>query len=124
MMNPEATALAYLDAVAKKDLGRLEALVAPDVQFTGPAAQHRGLSNVRAAFERITPIHVRSDIKRVFSDGNDVCVIYDFVTDTVGTLPTIEWIKLDRGRIASIRLYYDQLVWQNMRDEMVRRTQA
>ena len=51
-------------------------------------------------------------------------MIYDFVTDTVGTLPTIEWIKLDRGRIASIRLYYDQLVWQNMRDEMMRRTQA
>ena len=123
-MNPEATVLAYLDAVAKKDLGRLEALVAPDVQFTGPVSQLRGLRDVRAAFERITPIHVRSDIKRVFSDGNDVCVIYDFVTDTAGTLPTIEWLTLANGRIASIKLYYDQVPWLKIREELARRAQA
>ena len=123
-MNPEATVLAYLDAIAKKDLGRLEALVTPDVRFVGPAATRNGFRELREAFERISAIHVRSDIERVFSDGNEVCVIYDFVTDTVGTLPTIEWIKLDRGRIASIRLYYDQLLWQNMREELMRRAQA
>ena len=124
MMNPEATALAYLDAVANKDLGRLEALVAPDVQFTGPASQLRGLRDVRAAFERITPIHVRSDIKRVFSDGNDVCVIYDFVTDTAGALPTIEWLTFESGRIASIKLYYDQVPWLKIREELARRAKA
>ena len=123
-MNPEATVLAYLDAVAKKDLGRLEALVAPDVHFVGPAATRHGLRELREAFERIAAIHVRSDVKRVFSDGNDVCVIYDFVTDTAGTLPTIEWIKLDRGRIASINLYYDQVPWQKMREELARRAKA
>jgi len=123
-MNPEATVLAYLDAVAKKDLGRLEALVAPDVQFIGPAATRNGIRELREAFERIGAIHVRSDIQRVFSDGNEVCVIYDFVTDTAGTLPTIEWIKLDRGRIASIKLYYDQVPWQQMREELARRARA
>jgi ketosteroid isomerase-like protein len=124
MMNPEATALAYLDAVATKDLGRLETLVTPDVQFTGPASQLRGLRDVRAAFERITPIQVRSDIKRVFSDGNDVCVIYDFVTDTAGALPTIEWLTLANGRIASIKLYYDQVPWLKIREELARRAKA
>lgn len=124
MMNPEATALAYLDAIAKKDLGRLETLVAPDVQFTGPVSQLRGFRDLRAAFERISAVHVRSDIKRVFSDGNDVCVIYDFVTDTAGTLPTIEWLTLANGRIANIKLYYDQVPWLKIREELARRAKA
>ena len=124
MMNPEATVLAYLDAIASKDLGRLEALVAPDVQFVGPAATRHGFRELREAFERISAIHVRSDVKRVFSDGNDVCVIYDFVTDTAGTLPTIEWITLDHGRIARINLYYDQVPWLKIREELARRATA
>jgi SnoaL-like domain len=124
MMNPEATALAYLDAVAKKDLGRLESLVTPDVQFTGPVSQLRGLRDLRSAFERISAVHVRSDIKRVFSDGNDVCVIYDFVTDTAGALPTIEWLTCANGRIANIKLYYDQVPWLKIREELARRAKA
>ena len=123
-MNPEATALAYLDAVAKKDLGRLETLVTPDVQFAGPVSQLRGLRDLRAAFERISAVHVRSDIQRVFSDGNDVCVIYDFVTDTAGALPTIEWLTFADGRIASIKLYYDQVPWLKIREELARRAKA
>src|SRR3569623_1655147 len=91
---------------------------------TSPAVRRIGFRELREAFERISAIHVRSDIQRVFSEGDEVCVIYDFVTDTVGTLPTIEWIKLDRGRLASIRLYNDQLLWQNMRDELMRRAKA
>lgn len=123
-MNPEATVLAYLDAVAKKDLGRLESLVTPDVQFTGPVSSLRGIRDLRAAFERISSVHVRSDVKRVFRDGNEVCVIYDFVTDTAGTLPTIEWISVHEGRIANIKLYYDQVPWLKIREELARRAQA
>ena len=122
-MNPEATALAYLDAVAKKDLGRLETLVTPDVQFTGPVSQMRGLRDLRAAFERISAVHVRSDIKRVFSDGAEVCVIYDFVTDTAGALPAIEWLRFEGERIRSIDLYYDQVPWLKLREEITRRAQ-
>jgi hypothetical protein len=92
------------------------------VRFTGPASNLHGIRELRAAFERISSVHVRSDIKRVFSDGNEVCVIYDFVTDTAGTLPTIEWIALENGRIASIKLYYDQVPWLKIREEMARRT--
>ncbi len=123
-MNPEATVLAYLDAIAHKDLGRLEALVAPDVQFVGPAATRRGFRDLREAFERISAIHVRSDVKRLFSDGNEVCVIYDFVTEPAGPVTTIEWITLEHGRIARINLYYDQLPWQKVREELARRATA
>jgi predicted ester cyclase len=118
---PEAVALAYLDAVGKKELDRVASLVDPEVRFTGPMNAYTGIRDLLAAFRNIGAIHVRNDIKRVFSDGNEVCVIYDFVTDTVGALPTIEWLRVENGRIQSINLYYDQVPWMKLREEMARR---
>jgi ketosteroid isomerase-like protein len=118
---PEALALAYLDAFAAKDFARLDALLAPELQFVGPARSFTGARELRAALQRISAVHVRNDVKRVFSDGDEVCVIYDLVTDAVGAVPTIEWIKVVDGRIASIQLFYDQLRWMKVREEMERR---
>lgn len=122
--SPEKVALAYLDAVAKKDLERVESLLAADVRFVGPAMTMTGARELLAAFRRIGAVHVRSDIKRVFSDGDEVCVIYDFVTDTAGPLPTIEWIRVEGGKVRSINLYYDQVPWLKVREELGRRTAA
>jgi hypothetical protein len=121
----EATVREYLSAVGSKDLGRVERLIAPDIEFVGPAMTLAGAGDVLAALRRIGAIHVRSDIKRVFVDGDEACVIYDFVTDTVGVVPTIEWLGFEAGRIRSVRLYYDQVPWQTLRQELARRaTQA
>jgi hypothetical protein len=122
--NNEAIALAYLDAVAKKELDRVAALVAPDVKFVGPAMSFTGAPDLLAAFRRIGAIHVRSDVRRVFSDGDEVCVIYDFVTDTAGALPTIEWLQISGGRVRSINLFYDQVPWLKIREELARRAKA
>jgi hypothetical protein len=122
--SPEAVALAYLDAVGKKELDRVEALVDPEIRFVGPAMTITGAHDLLAALRRIGAIHVRNDVKRVFSDGNEVCVIYDFVTDTVGAVPTVEWLRLEGGRIRSVNLYYDQVPWLKVREELARRAAA
>lgn len=122
--NPEALVRAYLDAIATKRLDELDALLAPDVRFVGPMSNLTGLADVKAAFRRVSSIHVKSDIERLFTDGDEVCVIYDFVTDTIGGLPTVEWIHLRDGRIQSIRIYYDQVPFQRAREEIARRMQA
>lgn len=119
--NNEALALAYLTAMGTKDLARVEALVHPDIRFVGPASTITGVRDLLAAFRRIGAVHVHNDIKRVFSDGNEVCVIYDFVTDTIGALPTIEWMRFDNGKIRSVNLYYDQVPWMTLREELARR---
>ena len=117
----ETVARAYLEAIATKDLARVEALIDPDIRFSGPAMALDGARDVLAALQRISAIHVRNDIKRVFSDGDDVCVIYDFVTDTAGALPTVEWLRFAGGRIRSVNLYYDQVPWLKVREELARR---
>jgi ketosteroid isomerase-like protein len=120
--NPKTLALDYLDAVSKKELARLDGLLAPDLAFRGPASTRSTARDFVGALERIGVIHVRSDVKRVFVDGNDVCVIYDFVTDTpAGVVPTVEWLRVEDGRIRAIDLYYDRVPWKLVMDEIAAR---
>ena len=118
----KTTTLEYLDAVANHQYDKVRALLAPDLQFRGPSVTRTSAEDYLEALKRLGAIHVRNDIKRVFVDGDEVCVIYDFVTDTAaGALPTIEWLRFDGGRIHSIDLYYDQLPWQGAMAAMAER---
>jgi hypothetical protein len=106
-------ALAYLDAVAKQQYDKLEALLAPDLKFRGPVTTRSSAADYIGGLKRLAAVHVGNKVKRVFADGDEVCVIYDFVTNTpAGALATIEWLKFEGGRIQSIDLYYDRLPWQ------------
>jgi hypothetical protein len=69
-------ALAYLGAVAAQDYGKLEQLFAPDLQFHGPAMSRSTAADFIAALKRLAAIHVRNDVKRVFVDGDELCVIF------------------------------------------------
>jgi ketosteroid isomerase-like protein len=115
--------LDYLEAVTKKDFPRLEQLLAPDLKFVGPVMTRTTVQDYLAALTRLSAIHVASTPRRVFVDGNEACVIYDFVTDTpAGSVPVIEWLRFEKGRIRAINLYYDQLPWNGVLDEMKRRS--
>ena len=106
-------ALAYLEAVARQQYDKVDGFLAPDLRFRGPAMTRTSAGEFLAALKRLAAIHVRNDVKRVFVDGDHVCVIYDFVTDTsAGALPAVEWLQFAGDRISSIDLYYDRLPWQ------------
>lgn len=108
-------ALEYLNAVGNQQYERIEALLAPDVKFRGPMMTRTSAAELVGALKRLGAIHVRNEVRRIFADGDEVCVIYDFVTDTpAGALPTIEWLRFAGDRIAAIDLYYDRLPWQTV----------
>jgi hypothetical protein len=44
---------------------------------------------------------------KVFSDGDDACVIYDLKTAPVPNARTFEWYRLRDGKIASISAMFD-----------------
>jgi len=115
-----AKTLGELGAQILSTGGTAGALTAAGIAVT-QVASYTGAPEILAAFRRLSSIHVRNDIQRVFSDGNEVCVIYDFVTDTMGAMPTIEWLTIDDGKIAKIKLFYDQVPWVKIREEMGRR---
>jgi hypothetical protein len=116
-------ALEYLDAVGKQQYDKLEQLLAPDLRFKGPAMTRTSAQDFIGALKRLAAIHLRNEVRRVFVDGDEVCVVYDFVTDTTaGALPTIEWLRFDGERIRSIDLYYDRLPWQAVMAAIAERT--
>jgi|SRR5579883_2230102 ketosteroid isomerase-like protein len=120
--DPQALVLAYLEAFEQQQFDRVSALLAPDVEFQGPASALRGATEYIAALRRLSPVLLRNEIKKTFVDGNDVCVIYDFVTDTTaGAVPTVEWHTIADGRIRSIWLFFDRLAFQPVREELARR---
>lgn len=120
--DPKTLVTDYFQAFAARDFARLREVLAEDLQFVGPSMTRARADDYLGALRRLTAIHVRNDIRRVFADGDEVCVVYDFVTDTAaGALPMIEWIAVRDGRIRSIRLFYDRLPWQAVAEEMTRR---
>jgi ketosteroid isomerase-like protein len=114
--------LEYLQAVASRDYAKLERVLNPDLQFRGPTMTRTSAQDFIGALKRLSAVHVRNDVKRVFVDGNEACVIYDFVTDTAaGALSTIEWLHFEDGRISAIDLYYDRLPWQSVMETIAQR---
>ena len=45
-------------------------------------------------------------MKKVFVDGDDVCLLYDFATEKVTTF-FCSWYQIKDGKIASIRTVFD-----------------
>ena len=119
---PDAGAVAreYIEAVGQKRFDRVAALLHPDLAFTSPDAKDiHGAEGYVAALKRLAPILLRNDVKRVFADGDEVCVVYDFVTDTaVGTVPSVEWLRLDGGRVRSVRLIFHTASWPKVVQEL------
>jgi hypothetical protein len=67
-------------------------------------------------------VWLRSDVKRVFTDGPEVCVIYDLVTDTpAGAVPIVEWLRVEQRKITSVTLIFDRVAFKPASDELARR---
>jgi hypothetical protein len=65
------------------------------------------------------PILLRNEVRRIFIDGEEACVIYDFVTDTpAGPVLSVEYIKFRNGRLASTLLVFERLHWPEVVAEL------
>jgi hypothetical protein len=121
----KTVALAYIEACGRKDWDAVTAVLDEQVQFVGPGNAVTGAAPYLAVLQRIAPVWVRSDVKKVLTDGPDVCVLYDFVTDTpAGAVPIVEWLTVERGKIKSIKLLFDRIAFKPASDELARRARG
>ena len=72
----------YIKAVGENRLEALLPMLDPDAEFVVGDTTLRGADAFIGGFRRLTPIILRNEIRKLFVDGNEACVIYDFVTDT------------------------------------------
>ncbi|HUY73139.1 MAG TPA: nuclear transport factor 2 family protein [Candidatus Dormibacteraeota bacterium] len=112
----------YIDAVGEGRFDEVRPMLEPDAEFIVGDTQLRGVDAFIGGFRRLAPIIKRNEIRKIFVDGDEACVIYDFVTDTaVGPVVSIEYLKFKNGRIASSLLVFERLHWPEVLAEMTKR---
>jgi ketosteroid isomerase-like protein len=97
----------FFAAWTSKDFDGARALLHDDLFFQGPIDTFSDADSYVRALEGLSQIVTGVDRRKVFVDGDDVCVIYDLRTAPVPSAPTAEWYQVRDGRIASIRVFFD-----------------
>ena len=112
----------YLDAVGEDRLEDLRPMLDPDAEFIVGDTRLQGAEAFIGGFRRLAPIIERNEIRKIFVDGDEACVIYDFVTNTaVGPVVSIEYFTFKNGRIASSLLVFERLHWPEVMAELTKR---
>src|SRR5579864_4692559 len=112
----------YIGAVGEGRLEDIHPMLDPDAEFTFGDTTLRGADAFVGGFRRLVPIIKRNEIRKIFVDGDEACVIYDFVTDSpAGAVLSIEYLKFKAGRIASSLLVFEKLHWPEVMAELVKR---
>jgi hypothetical protein len=112
----------YINAVGEHRLEALPAMLDPDAEFTVGDTTLRGAEAFIGGFKRLDSIIKHNEIRKIFVDGDEAIVIYDFVTDTpAGAVLSVEHLKFKNGRIASSLLLFERLHWPEVMSELQKR---
>ena len=98
----------YKEAVGRKDFVAARKLLHDDLAFQGPIETLNKADDYVASISKLAHIIQRTAVKKVFADDNDVCMLYDMVTDTpAGTAFIVEWYQVRGDKIGSLRSVFD-----------------
>ena len=101
-------AATYVEAWTSGDFDTARSTLREDVSFVGPLGTANGIDECMRGLQGMKQMVDAAQVHKTIADGDDVCVIYDLVTNTpAGTIPTAGWFQLRDGRIASIRAFFD-----------------
>jgi len=98
----------YQQALGKGDFATARTLVHDNLLFQGPLETFHSPEPYFEALKKLHPIIQRIDMKKIFADGDDVCVLYNMVTNTpAGTAFVCEWYQVKGEKIAGVRTVFD-----------------
>jgi hypothetical protein len=110
--DPGAVARRYIEAVGARDFEAVAQLLHDDFSFTSGGRSTSSADAYLDALRKLAPIIARNEIRRVFTSGQEVCVVYDFVTDTpVGPVLSVELLTVDADRVRSSELLFEKARW-------------
>jgi ketosteroid isomerase-like protein len=96
-----------LEAWSTGDFATARSLLREDVTLDSPLGSAKGVESSMNRLMNLAQQVIRADRRRVLVDGDDVCVMYDLVTVSAGTVPTSDWYHVEAGKIGSVRAYFD-----------------
>jgi SnoaL-like protein len=100
--------MGYQRALGSSDWEAARRHLRDDMSFKGPLAAYDKPEPYLEDLKKLHHIVKGVDMKKVFVDGNDVCLIYDMITNTpAGTAYISELYHIEGGKIASVRVVFD-----------------
>jgi predicted SnoaL-like aldol condensation-catalyzing enzyme len=108
-MNPKELVMSYQEALGSGEYDRARAYMADEgFSFKGPLASHDKPEGLLKDLEQLHHIVEGVDMKKVFVDGDDVCLLYDLRTKSPSvTSFTCDWYRVKNGKIKEIRVVFD-----------------
>jgi SnoaL-like domain len=103
-MAPKDVVMAYIQALDGQRYDEALTLLDERVRVRGPGGETFG--KPLDFIEMLRKYKGRYDVKKVFADGDDVCVLYDLST-TGPTVYMSSWYQVKDGKIASIQTVFD-----------------
>jgi ketosteroid isomerase-like protein len=97
----------FFTAWTGKDFDRARALLHDDLSFAGPIDTFHDADAYIRAIQGLSQIVTGVDKRKVFVDGDDVCVIYDMHTGPVPDARIAEWYTVRDGKIAAASVVFD-----------------
>jgi SnoaL-like domain len=108
MTNAKDVVNGFQKALGNGDFKTARTYLDDHLRFVGPFETFDRPEPYLESLERLHHIIARVDPKKMFVDGDDVCLLYDMVTNTpAGTAFIAEWHRVKDNKIASIRVVFD-----------------
>lgn len=96
--------MSYVKALDGQDYKAARDLLGDNVRVKGPSGETFRSAN--EFIEMLQKQRGKYDLKKTFVDGDDVCLLYDFVTPQVRAF-FCSWYQVKDGRIVSIQTVFD-----------------
>jgi hypothetical protein len=107
MADSARVAEAFFDAWTSKDFDGARALLHDDVSFDGPIDTFSDADSYIASLRGLSQVLTGAKKRKIFVDGDDICVIYDLQTVPVPSARTAEWYHVRDGKIDSVSVVFD-----------------
>ncbi len=106
--NAKEIVLGYQRALGGNDWEAARKYLKDNMKFRGPIATYERPEPYLEDLKKLHPIVKGVEMKKIFADGDDVCLLYDMITNTpAGTAFISEWYHTQDGKIASLRVVFD-----------------
>ena len=103
-VKPKEVVMSYIEALDNQRYEEAMSFLHDSVRIRGPAGETFG--KPLDFIEMLRKYRGRYDVKKVFADGEDVCVLYDLVT-TRSTVFMSSWYQVKNRKIVSIQTVFD-----------------
>jgi hypothetical protein len=99
----EKVVITFINALNDEDFATARKQLAPWMKFDGVLGSR---DSAEAYISDMTRMKFKYNIKKIFANGHDVCLLYD-INMGAATIFTCGWYHLEEGKISSLKVVFD-----------------